>query len=364
MDFTRAFDRLTRYFPETLHVLGVIGGGLLGGLLLKTILFALLRAYARRRPAAVLPRAARRHLSGAAGLFLPVFVVSLLLPLAPLAPKPLLVVQRVVELALTGSFAWLLVGLVYVARDLVRHYYQLDHTDSLRVRKVLTQLQFVQKLAVSLIILVAVGLVLMSFTAVRKLGTGLLTSAGILSVIVGLAAQRSISNLLAGLQIAFTQPIRLDDVLVVEGEWGRVEEITFTYVVFRVWDERRLVLPLNYFIEKPFENWTRNASQLTGTVFLYTDYTVPVPAVRAELLRYLATHPLWDQREGRLQVTNAKEDTLELRAVLSADTSDDVFTLRCAVREHLVDFVQREFPRALPRTRALLLPVEKRDFET
>ena len=354
MNFTRAFNRLTRYFPETLHVLGLIAGGLLGGLLLKIILFYLLRAYCQRHPAALLARSVLRHLSGAAAFFLPILTLSLVLPLVPLGPKPFEVLRRVVEIGLISSFAWLMTGSVFVVQDLVRQHYQIGQEDNLRARKILTQLQFVQKVAISLIMLVAVGLVLMSFATVRKLGTGLLTSAGILSVIVGLAAQRSISNLLAGFQIAFTQPIRLDDVLVVEGEWGRVEEITFTYVVFRIWDERRLVVPLNYFIEKPFENWTRNDSQLTGTVFLYTDYQVPVADVRAELLRYVGAHPLWDGRECRLQVTDAKERTVELRAVVSAINSDHTFTLRCDVREHLVDFVQRNFPEALPRTRALL----------
>jgi len=197
--------------------------------------------------------------------------------------------------------------------------------------------------------------VLMSFETVRRLGTGLLTSAGIASVIVGFAAQRSISNLLAGFQIAFTQPIRLDDVLVVEGEFGRVEEITFTYVVLTIWDERRLVLPLNYFIEKPFYNWTRTTAQLTGTVFLHADYTVPVEALRAELRRLLETHPLWDQRVCVLQVTDSKETTVELRALVSAANAGDLWALRCAVREQLVAYLQAHYPQSLPRTRATVL---------
>jgi small-conductance mechanosensitive channel len=180
----------------------------------------------------------------------------------------------------------------------------------------------------------------------------LLTSAGIASVIVGFAAQRSISNLLAGFQIAFTQPIRIDDVLVVEGEWGRVEEITFTYVVLSIWDERRLVLPLNYFIEKPFQNWTRNSSKLTGAVYLQTDYTVPVEAVRTELQRIAEANPLWDKRVCVLHVTDSKERTLELRALVSAADAGSVWELRCAVREQLIGFLQREYPASLPRTRA------------
>jgi len=171
---------------------------------------------------------------------------------------------------------------------------------------------------------------------------------------VGFAAQRSISNLLAGFQLAFTQPIRLDDVLVVEGEWGRVEEITFTYVVLKIWDERRLVLPLNYFIEKPFQNWTRSSAQLLGTAFLYVDYTVPVEALRTELSRLLAANPLWDQRVCALQVTDSKERTIELRCLMSAANASALFDLRCFVREHMMTFLQANYPESLPRTRALL----------
>jgi small-conductance mechanosensitive channel len=196
----------------------------------------------------------------------------------------------------------------------------------------------------------------MSFATVRKIGTGLLTSAGIASVIIGFAAQRSIANLLAGLQLAFSQPIRLDDVLVVEGEWGRVEEITFTYVVLGLWDQRRLILPLNYFIEKPFQNWTRSTAELTGSVFIYTDYTIPVEEIREELKRIVAQDPLWDKRVCVLQVTDSKEKTLELRALVSAANSGNTFDLRCHVREALVRFIRENYPDCLPKTRSALEP--------
>jgi small-conductance mechanosensitive channel len=346
--------RIANDFPEILGALGLLAGSLLGGFLVKIFLFALLRAYCRRELSLVLAPSVARHLGRATGFFLPILALSLVLPLLPLAPIPFEVLRRVVEISLISTFAWVLVQVVSVVQDLVRHHYQIEQADNLRVRKLLTQLQFVQKLVVSLIILIAIGLVLMSFATVRKIGTGLLTSAGILSVIVGLAAQRSISNLLAGFQIAFTQPIRIDDVLVVEGEWGRVEEITFTYVVVRIWDERRLVLPLNYFIEKPFQNWSRTTSQLIGTVFLYTDYTLPVEALRAELQLFIATQPLWDQRVCALQVTDSKEKTMELRILVSASDASRAFDLRCLVREHLLHFIQQQHPDCLPRTRTTL----------
>ncbi|HEX8657856.1 MAG TPA: mechanosensitive ion channel domain-containing protein, partial [Hymenobacter sp.] len=247
-----------------------------------------------------------------------------------------------------------LISTVDVIQDSVLRRYQLSQENNLSVRKLFTQLQFVKKVVVSLIVLVAIGMVLMGFATVRRIGTGLLTSAGIASVIVGFAAQRSISNLLAGFQIAFTQPLRIDDVLVVEGEWGRVEEITFTNVVLRLWDERRLVLPLNYFIEKPFQNWTRSSSQILGTVFLNVDYTIPVEAVRAELQRIVAGTERWDKRVCLLHVTDAKERTLELRALVSAADASTVWELRCEVREKLVAFVQQHYPECLPKTRSMV----------
>lgn len=342
--------------PDPLQLLlraaGIVAASLAVGWLLKTLVFGLLKRYAQRDDAFA-ARSVLQHLSTPAAWFLPVLAVSFTLPLTQLDDRPLEVARRLVETALLTTFAWCLVKAVDVVQDLVERHYQLIDADNLRVRKLFTQLQFVKKLVVSLIVFVAVALVLMSFATVRKIGTGLLTSAGIASVIVGFAAQRSIGNLLAGFQIAFTQPIRLDDVLVVEGEWGRVEDITFTYVVLRIWDERRLILPLNYFIEKPFQNWTRSTSQLLGTVFLYTDYTIPVDAVRAELRRAVAANPLWDQRTCVLQVTDSKERTLELRCLVSASNSSRAFDLRCEVREHMVAFIQQQYPESLPKTRAV-----------
>jgi small-conductance mechanosensitive channel len=341
-----------------LRAVGVVLGSAAVGWVLNWLFFAALGRYTRRESAG-LAQSVERHLRRPASWFLPVLAVSFTLPLTLLRAQELEVARRLVETALLTTFAWCLVKALDVVQDLVQRHYRITDADNLRVRKLLTQLQFVKKLAVSLIIFIAVALVLMSFATVRKIGTGLLTSAGIASVIVGFAAQRSISNLLAGFQIAFTQPLRLDDVLVVEGEWGRVEEITFTYVVLRIWDERRLVLPLNYFIEKPFQNWTRSSAQLLGTVFLYTDYTIPVEAVRRELQRVVAAHPLWDRRVCVLQVTDSKERTLELRCLVSAANSSQAFDLRCDVREQMVRFIQEHYPESLPKTRALTEPTDQ-----
>jgi hypothetical protein len=193
----------------------------------------------------------------------------------------------------------------------------------------------------------------------RKLGAGLLTGVGVSGIIIGFAAQKSLSNLLAGFQIAFTQPIRIDDVLVVEGEWGRVEEITLTYVVVSIWDQRRLILPINYFIEQPFQNWTRSSAEMLGTAFFYLDYTIPVDQLRTEFERLLSLSPLWDKRAKALQVTNTSEHTIEVRALMSSSNSGNAFDLRCYIRENLIKYIREHFPDSLPKTRAYLENKEK-----
>jgi small-conductance mechanosensitive channel len=191
----------------------------------------------------------------------------------------------------------------------------------------------------------------MSFDRLRKIGTGLLTGVGVGGIIIGFAAQRSLSSFLAGFQIAFTQPIRIDDVLIVEGEWGRVEEITLTYVVMKLWDLRNLIIPLNYFIEKPFQNWTRTGADLIGTVFIYLDYSVPVDSLRTELSRLLSLTPLWNKETNIIQVTDLTDKTIQVRALVSANNSSEAFDLRCYVREGLLNFVRDNFPGSLPTLR-------------
>jgi len=192
----------------------------------------------------------------------------------------------------------------------------------------------------------------MTFERVRHLGTTILASAGIIGIVVGMAAQRTIATFIAGLQIAITQPIRVDDVVIVENEWGRIEEITLTYVVVRIWDLRRLVVPITYFIENPFQNWTRVTADILGTVFIYVDYTVPIDSIRAELHRILKSSEFWDGKVCVLQVTNTSERTVELRALMSAADASTAWTLRCQVREKMVDFIQKNYPDALPKLRA------------
>jgi small-conductance mechanosensitive channel len=240
---------------------------------------------------------------------------------------------------------------VGVLEDVVSRHYHLDGGD-VKTRRINTQFQVLKRILIIVIVVFAIGSVLMTFDRIRQLGAAILASAGIIGIIVGVAAQRSVANLLAGIQIALTEPIRLGDSVTVEGEFGTVEEITLTYVVVRLWDNRRMVLPIVYFIEKPFQNWTREHTNLLGTIHLYMDYTVPVEEVRAEFQRLLRESPKWDGGASGFQVTDLSHNTMELRATVSAATSGDLWDLRCELRERLILFLRERYPESLPKFRA------------
>lgn len=256
-----------------------------------------------------------------------------------------------------GAFAWLVVRAGYALTDAALRRYEVAAEDNLHARKVHTQVQVLRRVMVVAVGVLAVAAMLTTFSEARALGTSILASAGVVGLVAGVAAQSTIGNLIAGIQIALTEPIRLDDVVVVEGEWGRIEEITLTYVVVRIWDQRRLVLPVSYFVHTPFQNWTRMSAELLAPVYVYADYTVPVDEVRDELHRILAASPHWDGNVEVLQVTNSDDRGVELRALMSAKDSPTAWNLRCEVREKLIAFLQRRYPDALPRTRAELAPL-------
>ena len=227
----------------------------------------------------------------------------------------------------------------------------LQKADNLRERKIATKLRYLQKIFEILICLIALALILLGFEQFRKIGSSLLASAGLASLVLGLAAQRSLGTWIAGLQVAFTQPIRIGDAVLVENEWGEIEEINLTYVVIRIWDLRRLVVPITYFLEKPFQNWTRHSADLVGSVLMPLDYCVPVNALREELSRVLKASSLWDGKINELQVVDANQNSLTIRALVSARNSGATWHLRCEVREKLLAFVQTHHPEALPKTR-------------
>ncbi len=283
--------------------------------------------------------------------FLPVFFLRLILPALQLPPQVAEIVEPVLNIWMILALAFAATRGAGVAREAVMSRYRLDEKDNLKARAVYTQLRVIERIVIFIVVVVAVAAILMSFGRVRQLGVSILASAGIAGLVIGLAAQKTIGSVLAGLQIALTQPIRIDDVLIVEGEWGKVEEITLTYVVVAIWDQRRLVVPITYFLETPFQNWTRQTSELLGTVFIHTDYTVPVEELRKEVTRILEGSELWDGRVAGLVVTEARERTVELRALMSAPDSGTAWDLRCQVREKLLDYLQKNYPESLPRIR-------------
>jgi small-conductance mechanosensitive channel len=326
------------------------------GLVIKWILSFLIRLGQKKAAAFSLLRSVQLHLAKPLSFFLPLLVLDLILPLMKLQPVVFNFLNKSTDVLLIISFATVLIGIVKVVEDYVYHYYKLDDDiHDLKERKIRTQLLFLRKVMIVVIILLTICAILLTFESLRKLGAGLLTSVGIGGIIIGFAAQRSLGNLFAGLQIAFTQPIRIDDFIVVEGEAGLVEEITLTYVVLNIWDQRRLILPINYFIERPFQNHTRKSSELLGTVHLYLDYTAPVDEIRKEFTRLIEASPLWDKRAAAIQVTNASENTMEVRALISAADGGKAFDLRCYIREQLLTFIQKNYPESLPKTRAVVL---------
>ncbi|MGQ1787260.1 MULTISPECIES: mechanosensitive ion channel family protein [unclassified Saccharicrinis] len=262
-------------------------------------------------------------------------------------------VKHALNLMVIFSVAWLVVRLISLGKDMVLRRYDVEEKNNLKARKVYTQFKVIERILNFIVILIALAIALMTFESIRKIGVSLFASAGVAGIILGFAAQKMIGTVLAGFQIAITQPIRLDDVVIVEGEWGWIEEITLTYVVVRIWDKRRLVVPTTYFIEKPFQNWTRVSSEILGTVFIYTDYQVPFDRLREELTRILKSDENWDGNVNVLQVTDATEKTVEIRALMSAVDSPTAWDLRVSVREKLIEFLQKNYPDSLPKTRLL-----------
>jgi small-conductance mechanosensitive channel len=293
-----------------------------------------------------------RHTRGPAGLALPLVAAYAALPVLPLPDAVQSGVRHALLLALIGSVAWMVVAMVEIASDVMSTKYPMDTPDNLEARRVQTQLRMLRRVSTIAVSVIAGSIMLMTFPGVRHVGVSLFASAGVAGIVIGLAMRPTISNLVSGVQIAFTQPIRLDDVVIVNGEWGRIEEINTIYVVVRIWDLRRMIVPLSYFIEQPFQNWTRVSADLLGTAYVYADYRVPVEEVRQELRRVLESSDIWDGKVWGLQVTNASERTIEMRALMSAPDSSQAWNLRCYVREKLIAFLQREHPDCLPVIRA------------
>jgi small-conductance mechanosensitive channel len=261
-------------------------------------------------------------------------------------------VRHATALGLIFAITWFGLRMISAGVAVVMLLNPTTVTDNLQARRLQTQTVVISRTLMTFVYLIGVSCALITFPSVRHIGTSLLASAGVAGLVAGLAARPVLSNLIAGMQLALTQPIRLDDVLIVEGEWGRVEEIKGAFVVLALWDERRLIVPLQWFIEHPFQNWTRSSSAILGTVFLWVDYHTPIEILRAELLRLCKISQDWDGRLALLQVTDTNERAMQLRALVSASDSSRSFDLRCHVREGLIAFIGREHAHCLPRVRA------------
>jgi small-conductance mechanosensitive channel len=340
---------LLQHDPWTV-VAGVALAALIGAQILHRVGRALLERATRSAPVIRAVLAATERAASAA---LPLAATQLVWAAAPDDLAHIAGVRHVNGLLLIAALTWMLLRAIagLAAGIIARHPVSVD--DNLNARRIHTQANVLSRTAMVIVILAGTAMALMTFPGARQFGASLLASAGVLGIVVGIAARPVFSNLIAGLQLALGQPMRLDDVLIVQGEWGRVEEITGTYVVMALWDERRLIVPLQWFIENPFQNWTRTSAQIHQSVFLHVDFGTPLEPLRAELLRVVQQAPEWDQRTAQLVVVDTTERTLKLRILVSARAAGPAFDLGCKVREGLLGFLARDYPDCLPRVRLL-----------
>jgi small-conductance mechanosensitive channel len=333
---------------------GMVFAGLLcASLAAAYVALAFLDKVAKRIPGGV-AELLLKHLREPALLLAPLITMLAALPLAEFNPRAESFLHHGTLMLLIATLGWSCIALFDTWRDTLTVHHRMDVADNLRARQVITQMLILRRIAVALVVVATAAAILMTFPQVRALGATLFASAGAAGLLLGLAARPAVTNILAGLQVALTEPIRIDDVVVVEGEWGWIEEIRTTYVVVKVWDQRRLMVPLSYFIEKPFENWTRRTADLLATVTLYVDYVTPVQEIREELHNILKASQYWDGKVWALQVTDASAQALEIRALMSVANSGSAWDLRCLVRERLVKYLQERRPGCLPHTRIAL----------
>lgn len=344
-------DSVFSFGGQALYSLAVLAGAAFAGFIMHAVALAILGRMARRTRTS-LDDIVIAHLRGPTRLLALLLSLKFATPFLRQTAELLTLVDQITSILLIAAVAWLVVAATRIGRAMLSERFDVSAADNLQARKIHTQYDVLSKIIISVAFILALASVLMTFDQVRQLGASILASAGIVGIIVGFSAQKSLGTLFAGVQIALTQPIRLDDVVIVEGEWGRIEEITLTYVVVRIWDQRRLVVPITYFIEKPFQNWTRISAELLGTVFLHVDHTVPLDALRDELQRIVKDDERWDGRVAQIVMTDVTQTTAQVRALISAADSGRAWDLRCHVREMLVDFVRERYPHALPRLRA------------
>jgi small-conductance mechanosensitive channel len=359
-DWLSEIPALPAHWHRVVISSALVAGAIIAGLIAHRVAFAIFRRLDRHP--SKLTQLLMRDCRAPLRLALPIYAIDLVTPLLRFPSELADFLQHLLGLLEIAAITWLFIAAALALSESLIAHYQITETDEFRARRIVTQIRIFRRILLTIIAVLAVAIGLMSFRWGKELGGSILASAGIAGLAVGLAARPTVENLVAGVQLAITQPIRLEDVVIVENEWGWIEEITTTYVVVRIWDLRRLILPLTYFSQHSFQNWTRQSAELMGTVHLYVDYTVPVQAIRQELVRLTKGLPQWDGKVCVLQVTHATEHSLELRALVSAKNSSLLWDLRCAVREQLLEFVQRNYPQCLPKTRAeLASTVQARD---
>lgn len=345
---------MIHYFIQHWHDLLIAGafiaGAIIVALIAHAILFWVFGRMARRK-AALLGQSITRHAQKPTRWLFPLIAILAILPGLTLTPRVMDAMEHIVGLGLIAAMAWLVILVVEVTSDIITGRYRIDVSDNLTARRIQTQFKMLHRIVVVLVVIVTIAIMLMTFPAIKHIGESVLASAGLASLVVGLAMKGTLSNLVAGVQIAFTQPFRIEDAVVIEGEWGWIEEIGTMYVVVRIWDLRRLVLPLSYFLDHPFQNWTYNSADLLAHCYIYTDYTVPVQALRDELGRILKSTPLWAGKVCVLQVSQLEQFTVQIRALMDARNSGDAWDLRCVVREQMIDFLSKSYPGSFPKYR-------------
>jgi small-conductance mechanosensitive channel len=334
--------------PDFLIPLSAIAAGFVAALLFRLITLR----YARRRDSKT-AAALARHTTGPLLLLLPVFLARLVQPMLHLEPAVAPTVRHAGTLLLILCFGWLLISLISVLDEYLRERLASGAVrDERRAKRILTRVGILDRVLTILVLVLTAAAMLVTFPEGRDIGASIFASAGIAGLVLGIAARPAAEHLIAGLQVALTEPFHLDDVVIVEGEWGRIEEITSTYVVIRIWDLRRLVVPLTYLLEKPFQNWTRSGTALLAQVTIEVDYSTPVAKLRDQVGEIVASSKLWDQGSWNLQVVEAGERTMRLRVLASAADSGNAWNLRCEIREKLIAYLQEHYPWALPRIRA------------
>jgi len=296
----------------------------------------------------------RKRLKWPGLILLMLFVTSINLYVIELYDWLLPVIKQSLTILYILTVAWILVIGIRLLKHFVLDRYDINTRDNLKARKIYTQFKIIERILIVLVVLLALAFSLMTFDGIKRIGVSIFASAGVAGLILGLAAQKVIGGVLAGFQIALTQPIRLGDAVIVENEWGWIEEINLTYVVIKIWDWRRIVVPTTYFIEKPFQNWTRNSANIMGTVFIHTDYSVPFQALRDAFEKTLEQSILWDRKVKVMQVTDALERSVEIRLLMSAVDSPTAWDLRVEIREKMLIFLQENYPHSLPHTRLLI----------